>query len=71
MKTKTYTAQQAAELEGVTYHALRKQLDRDAKKPRKERKYPNAKKCECGHTWIIPAKDLSITAVNNKKRSDK
>lgn len=60
MKTKNYTAQQAAELEGRTYHAIRKQLDRDADKPKKERKYPNARKCECGHGWIIPVKDLKI-----------
>jgi uncharacterized protein HemY len=57
-KNKTYNTKQAAELLGVTYHALRKQLDRDAKKPRKERKYPNAKHCACGHFWMIPGRDI-------------
>lgn len=59
MKPKTYTTHQAAELLGTSYHALRKQLDRDAKKPRKERKFPNAKHCECGYAWVIPAKDVN------------
>jgi hypothetical protein len=59
---KTYTAKQAAELLGVEYDALQKQLARDAKKPKADRKYPNACKCTCGHTWIIPAKDLKINS---------
>lgn len=58
--TKHYTAKQAAAASGSNYHALRKQLDRDAKKLAKERKYPNARHCECGHTWLIPEKDLKI-----------
>jgi|GEM_PF-4376044 len=55
---KTYTAKQAAELEGREYDALQKQLARDTKKPKRERKYPHAYKCECGHGWMIPARDL-------------
>jgi hypothetical protein len=68
---KTYTAKQAAELQGRKYDALQKELARDAKKPKKLRKYPDAHKCACGHTWLIPAKNLDITPVNNKKRSSK
>lgn len=59
LNMKSYTAKQAAELLGVTYHALRKQLDRDAKKPKRQRKYPGAKHCACGHMWMISEKDLN------------
>lgn len=62
---KKYTIEQAAALNGGTddeirkrYEAIRKQLARDSKKPKKDRKYPNARKCECGHGWMIPDKDL-------------
>lgn len=55
---KTYNTKQAAELLGLTYHALRKQLDRDAKLDKRIRKYPNARKCECGHSWILSQKDI-------------
>lgn len=65
---KKYSAKQAAELEDVTYHSLRKQLDRDASKPKNERKYPNAYKCECGHGWMIPAKDLK--QISSRKKAD-
>lgn len=56
---KAYTAQQAAKLLCVTYHALRKQLDRDAHKAKRERKYPNAYKTECCGAWMIPEKDIN------------
>lgn len=68
MRSKHCTTEQVAKLLGMEYEALRKQLQRDAKKPRNQRKYPNARKCECGYGWVIPAKD--ITAVNNKKSAD-
>jgi hypothetical protein len=57
--TKNYTAQQAAKIEGREYETLRKQLQRDAKKLKAKRKYPGARKCECGHTWMIPARDVN------------
>jgi hypothetical protein len=58
MKHKHYTAQQAAELLSLGYHALRKQLDRDSKKPKRERKYPSARKTECCGAWVISERDL-------------
>jgi hypothetical protein len=59
MMPKHYTPEQVAEQLGMEYEALRKQLQRDAKKPRNQRKYPRARKCECGHGWLIPAKDVT------------
>jgi hypothetical protein len=58
MKPKTYTAHQAAGLQGTTYNALQRQLHRDSKKPRSKRKYPNARKMPCCGAWVIPDKDL-------------
>jgi len=55
---KTYTAVQAAELQGIGYHALRKRLDRDSKVAKKLRKYPHAYKTECCGSWVLPEKDL-------------
>lgn len=55
---KTYTVQQAAVMLGIEYDALQKQLVRDTDKPKSKRKYPNARKCRCGHGWLIPARDL-------------
>jgi hypothetical protein len=58
---KHYTAHQAAELLGIEYEALRKQLQRDLKRDKKQRKYPNAYKTECCSSWMIPAKDLNLS----------
>jgi hypothetical protein len=56
---KNYTAEQAAELLGIEYLTLLKQLKRDEEKPKSKRKYPHAHKCRvCGCGWVIPAKDL-------------
>lgn len=57
--TKTYTAHQAAELLGIKYDALQKQLARDKDKPREKRKYPNARRGICG-CWLMSSKDLTI-----------
>jgi hypothetical protein len=65
---KHYTAKQLAELKSIAYDALQKQLARDAKKPRNQRKYPHARKCECGHGWMIPKGDLT---ENEQKKSRK
>jgi hypothetical protein len=59
--TKYYTAHEAAELLGIEYEALRKQLQRDLKRDKKQRKYPNAYKTECCGIWMIPAKDLNLS----------
>jgi hypothetical protein len=58
---KNYNAHQAAKLTGDEYETVRKQLQRDAKKPRNKRKYPNAYKTECCGIWMIPAKDLNLS----------
>jgi hypothetical protein len=57
--TKHYTTKKLSELSGTSQDVLKIQLQRDAKKPRSQRKYPHARKCECGHGWLIPAKDLN------------
>jgi hypothetical protein len=59
--TKDYTIKQAAELCGINHRALSKQIERDANKDVKQRKYPNAYKAECCGTWMIPAKDLKLS----------
>jgi len=65
---KNYTVEQVAKLNGKNYYALVKQLQRDSVKDNNKRKYPGAKKCECGHGWLIPEADLKT--VNNKKGVD-
>lgn len=56
---KSLTTKQLAKLLDEEQDTLKKQLQRDAKKPKSQRTYPNAYKCECGHGWMIPEKDLN------------
>jgi hypothetical protein len=58
---KDYTLKQVSELTGTPHDTLRQQLNRDAKKDKKQRKYPNAYKTECCDSWMIPAKDLNLS----------
>lgn len=60
---KNYTLKQASVLNKISYQALRKQVERDSHAAKQDRKYPNAYKCECGHSWLIPACDLKINRL--------
>jgi hypothetical protein len=44
---------------GIPHDTLRQQLNRDAKKPKRERRYPHAYKTACCGAWMIPARDLN------------
>lgn len=65
--TKNYTLKQVSELTGVPHDTLRQQLNRDAKKDKKLRRYPHAYKTECCGAWLIPARDIN----NIKSTEDK
>jgi hypothetical protein len=56
---KDYTLKQASELYSIPHDTLRQQLNRDAKKPKRERRYPHAYKTACCGAWMIPAQDLN------------
>lgn len=67
--TKNYTIKQAAELLTINHRTLSKQIERDAKKSKCDRKYPHAFKTECCGSWMIPVKD--VTKLNKHKISKK
>jgi len=53
---KELSTKQVAKLQGVCEQRIRAKL----KHQESGRKihFPNARKCECGHTWFIPERDV-------------
>lgn len=64
----SYTLEQSSLLTGIKQDTLKHQLNRDLKKDKASRRYPNAYKAECGKCWMIPAKDLNATQNLTKQK---
>ena len=56
---KYYTIVNAQKMIGLKPSTIRFILDRDEKKEKKLRRWPNARRCDCGlNSWLIPDTDL-------------